>query len=80
VQAIGLEEGDVQRFVLQGPGGAVLAETTAAPLNHDKAQQLLFIGRGHAPATGWPAGEYRATYSVTRNGRTVLTSIAKIMI
>ena len=80
VQAIGLEAGDVQRFVLQGPGGAVLAETTAQPLNHDKAQQLLFIGRGHAPATGWPAGEYRATYSVSRDGRIVLTNIARIVL
>lgn len=78
VQAIGLAAGDVQRLVLTGPGGATLAQSTSPSLDHDKAQQLLFVGRGHAPPGGWPAGEYRGTYSVTRNGKTVLTHIAKI--
>jgi hypothetical protein len=80
VQAIGLEAGDVQQLVLTGPGGSLVARSNPPPLDHDKAQQLLFVGRGHAPAGGWPPGEYRATYSVTRNGRTVLTHIAKIML
>jgi len=80
VQAIGLEQGDVQRLVLIGPNGNVLADNRAAPLDHDKAQQLLFAGRGRVPAGGWPAGEYRAAYSVTRNGKTVLTNLAKIRI
>ena len=57
-----------------------LADNKAAPLDHDKAQQLLFAGRGRVPAGGWPAGEYRAIYSVTRNGKTVLTHLAKIRI
>ena len=78
VQAIGLEAGDVQRLVLLGPDGTALADSKPPPLDHDKAQQLLFVGRGRVPAGGWPAGEYRATYSVTRNGKTVLTHIAKI--
>jgi len=80
VQAIGLEQGDVQRLTLIGPDGTTLADNKAAPLDHDKAQQLLFAGRGRVPAGGWPAGEYRAIYSVTRNGKTVLTHLAKIRI
>ena len=80
VQTIGLEAGDVQRLVLSGPDGKPLAESNPPPLDHDKAQQLLFVGRGHVPAGGWPAGEYRATYSVTRGGKNVLIHAAKIML
>ena len=78
VQAIGLEQGDRQRLVLTGPGGATLAESAPPPLDHDKAEQMQFVGRGRVPPGGWPAGEYRATYSVTRNGKTVLTHVEKI--
>jgi len=80
VQAIGLEAGDVQRLVLVGPDGSALADTKAPPLDHDKAQQMLFVGRARVPAAGWPAGEYRASYSVVRNGKTVLTNLAKIVL
>ena len=79
VQAVGLEAGDVQRLILTGPGGLV-AQSSPPPLDHDKAQQLLFVGRGHVPVGGWPAGEYRATYTIMRNGKTVLTHSAKIML
>lgn len=78
VQAIGLARGDVQRLILIGPDGRALADNKAPPLDHDKAQQLLFAGRGRPPAGGWPTGEYRAFYSVTRNGRTILTHSADI--
>ena len=80
VQAIGLEEGDRQRLVLTGPDGTTLADSTPPPLDHDKAQQMLFVGRGRAPSGGWPAGEYRATYQVTRSGRIVLNHVAKIVL
>jgi hypothetical protein len=80
VQAIGLEQGDRQRLTLTGPGGADLAETAPSPLDHDKAQQILFVGLGRVPPGGWPAGEYRAHYSVTRDGKTVLDHITKIIL
>lgn len=78
VQVIGLEKGDVQRLTLTDPAGALLAQTISPPLDHDKAQQLLFVGRGRVPAGGWPPGEYRAHYSVMRDGKTVVTHDAKI--
>lgn len=80
VQAIGLEQADRQRLVLTSPDGAVLADSAPPPLDHDKAQQLLFVGRGHVPPGGWPTGEYRAAYTVTRNGRIVLNHMAKILL
>lgn len=77
VQAIGLEQGDVQRLILFAANGAVLAESTAAPLDRDKAQVLLFAGK-KAPAGGWPAGAYRAEYGVTRGGAVAVRGSARI--
>ncbi|WP_116090612.1 M23 family metallopeptidase [Sphingomonas crusticola] len=71
VQSIGLQAGDVQRLILQGPDGAVLADNRAPALERDKAQVLLFAGR-KAQAGGWKAGIYRAAYSVTRRGKIVI--------
>jgi hypothetical protein len=71
VQTIGLQAGDVQRLIVQGADGAVLADSREAPLERDKAQYLLFTGRKAQPA-GWPAGSYRAAYSVTRAGKIVI--------
>ncbi|WP_420136647.1 M23 family metallopeptidase [Sphingomonas sp.] len=71
-QAVGLQGGDVQRLILSGPGGAVVADNRAEPLDRDKAQVILFTGR-KAQAGGWPAGRYTAAYSVTRGGKVVIT-------
>ena len=71
-QAIGLETGDIQRIVLSGADGAVLADNRAEPLDRAKAQTILFAGK-RAPAGGWASGVYRATYQVTRAGRVVVT-------
>jgi len=67
VRAIGLEGGDVQQMVLTGPGDAVLATSSLPPLDRAKAQTLMFIGKKR-PAEGWPAGTYRAIYTVRRDG------------
>jgi hypothetical protein len=72
VQAIGLEAGDVQHLLLTAPDGNTLAENRAAPLDHDKAQTILYAGR-RRPDALWPAGPYRARYTVLRGGRPVVT-------
>ena len=71
VRALGLKMGDVQRLSLRGPDDQVIADHTEKPLDRDKAQVMLFAGRKRPPA-GWPAGIYRATYNVTRDGQLVL--------
>lgn len=68
VEAIGLEAGDVQRVRVVAPGGAVIAENMAAPLDRAKAQWVIFAGK-KAPPGGWPAGEYRASYELLRGGK-----------
>jgi len=72
VQAIGLEQGDVQKLTLKGPDGATLADNDVPPLDRAKAEYILFTGR-KARAGGWPAGTYRAQYQVTRGGRVVIS-------
>lgn len=69
VRAIGLKGGDVQHLSLIGPDGQVLRENRTEPLDRDKAQYMLFVGL-RRPASGWPAGHYRALYRVERNGQT----------
>ncbi len=71
VRAIGLRQGDVLRLAVRGPDGEPFADSTAAPLDHDKAQYFLMTGRKRPPQ-GWKAGSYRATFSVQRSGTAVL--------
>jgi hypothetical protein len=71
VRAIGLKLGDVQQLSIAGPGGQAIVDRTERPLDHDKAQTLLFVGRKRPPL-GWQAGTYRAIYRVIREGASVL--------
>jgi hypothetical protein len=68
VRAIGLKADDVQRLSLVGPDKQMIADHSEKPLDRDKAQVLLFVGKKRPPG-GWPAGRYQATYSVRRNGQ-----------
>jgi hypothetical protein len=79
VQAIGLEEGDRQHIALIGPAGSPLAEANVPPLSHDKAQQLLFVGK-QAPAGGWGAGTYTLSYSVVRNAEVVVSTKRSVVL
>ena len=71
VRTIGLKAGDIQAMRLIGPDGSVLRETRAEPLERDKAQYMLFLGLKR-PETGWPAGRYRAIYTVVKGGKPAL--------
>lgn len=72
VRTIGLKAGDVQTITLRAPGGVVLAHTESTPLDGNKAQWLLFIGKRRTVAE-WPLGTYDAEYSVRRDGATALS-------
>jgi hypothetical protein len=64
--AINLQEGDEIVVVLGGPDGGELARNSVT-LDAIKAQHMLFAGT-RPPATGWPAGLYTASFTVTRAG------------
>jgi hypothetical protein len=71
VQAIGLEKGDVQRLEVVGPDARTIVASDAAPLDHDKAQAIVDVGR-KTPAGGWAPGVYQANYTVHRDGVDVI--------
>jgi hypothetical protein len=71
-RAIELEAGDELDLSLLSPEGAVLAQSRAPPLDHDKAQWLLFVGKKR-PATGWPSGTYTGRFLVRRGGKVVIS-------
>ena len=71
VRTIGLQAGDQQSLVVQGPAGAALVTNNLPALDRDKAQLLVIAGRKRT-ATAWPAGRYIATYRVMRDGAEVL--------
>lgn len=68
VRAIGLKGGDVQSLTLFDADGKPVARNTAAPLDRDKAQWMMFAGI-RQPAGGFRPGLYRALYRVERDGK-----------
>ncbi|MBP8245798.1 MAG: M23 family metallopeptidase [Phenylobacterium sp.] len=71
VRAIGLKRGDIQEVTLTGPAGEVLAHSRLPPLDQDKAQYLVYVGKKR-PAVGWSKGAYTADYTVIRGGEPAL--------
>ena len=79
VRAIGLKAGDVITLTLKAPGDAVVARTEAAPLAHDRAEQLTLVG-GRTPGRGWASGRYVAVYEVRRAGAEALSKVFTVEI
>jgi hypothetical protein len=71
VRAIGAKAGDIQRLAITGPDGRIVAESRAKPIDREKAQVMVFVGK-KPPAGGWPQGIYRAMYTITAGGNVVL--------
>ena len=71
VRTIGLQVGDQQFLVMQGPSGAAVSTNSLPALDRDKAQYLVIAGKKRTE-TAWPAGRYSATYRVMRDGAEVL--------
>ena len=71
IRVIGLKQGDFQHLVVRGPEGKMLAENRGEALDRSKAQYMLFAG-ARRPASGWQAGSYEASYTLVRDGKTIL--------
>ena len=67
-RGIDLQAGDVIALEIRSPAGAVLAQRSLPPLDGPKAQHIAYIGVKR-PASGWPPGVYKASYSILRQGR-----------
>jgi hypothetical protein len=70
-RAIGLQAGDVPRIMITGPDGRTIADHSAEPLDRNKAQHMILVGK-RRPAGGWARGTYRAIYTVSRGGSVVI--------
>lgn len=77
VRVIGLQQGDQESLSLYGPDGNAIVEHRPQPLARDQAQHLLYVGRKRQESS-WPAGRYRISYSVTRDGAALLGKSAEI--
>jgi hypothetical protein len=71
VRIIGAKARDVQKLTIMAPDGRIVVEDIAKPLDRDKAQVLVFVGK-NPPAGAWPRGVYRATYTIRHGGTVVL--------
>jgi hypothetical protein len=79
VRANGLEQGDEQSLMLEGPDGTVLAENVPPPLERSKAQYFLFTGKANRGGALRP-GVYTGRYVVRREGRAVLEQTVQLPI
>lgn len=70
-RAVALKEGDIEKIELTGPAGFEPVGNVGKPLDNDKAQTMLFVGRP-AKDKPLPAGEYQGRYQIERNGVPVL--------
>jgi len=79
VRFFGLQTGDRQRLHVFDPRDGIVAETTTAPAQENKAQWMQFIGH-RPPPQGWPSGIYRGRFELLRDGVVVLTAMPRIEI
>ena len=66
-------KGDVQRLSLAGPNGATIAPQTSKPLDNDRTEQFVLVGRKGPPAD-WPRDTDAAHYRFERGNQVALTT------
>lgn len=70
-RAAGLEAGDEIELHLVAPDGSPLATNRPPPLDRDKAQYILYVGKKRPPQ-GWTSGTYTGRYRVMRRGEAII--------
>jgi murein DD-endopeptidase MepM/ murein hydrolase activator NlpD len=71
VRVVGVREGDVETLEVTGPDGGVFSKAGPEPLAATKIHWMRFSGRRLNGARLNP-GRYSATYTLTRNGSTLI--------
>ena len=77
-RATNTRPGDKLRLVLAGPS-AISAQSVSKPLPKRQAQYVSFVGK-RLRAPRWPAGEYRGTAEILRDGRVIRTEKARLVL
>lgn len=69
-RTINLKSGDSLQLTVRRPDGGEFASSTMAPVDRNKAQQFMLVGK-RKPAESWPSGRYSATARILRGGQAV---------
>ncbi len=77
-ELFGTLKGDVQRFFITGPDGQSIYDN-ANPLDNSNVRWFAFGGRKRPPE-GWPPGTYTGTYTLSRDGKPIVTLTREINI
>lgn len=75
-EVFSLAQGDAVELVLSGPGGEVAKREVA--IDRPLARWFGFIGKKRGP-NAWPAGAYRGTVTVVRNGQSVRADMTAVL-
>jgi hypothetical protein len=73
VRASGLRKSYAQTLSIAGPNGATIALQTSKPLDNDRAEQFVLVGRKRQPAD-WPRDTDAAHYRFERGNQVALTT------
>jgi hypothetical protein len=65
------------RIIIRGPGGAVFEERM--PLEKSRVRYFRAAGK-RPPAEGWPAGRFRGTVDIVRDGKTVARKVTYVTV
>jgi hypothetical protein len=77
-ELFGTLKGDVQRFQIEGPDGQPFFDH-ATPVENSKVHWFAYGGRKR-PAEGWTPGTYKGTYTLSRDGKPIVTMTREIAI
>lgn len=76
VRFINLKKGDLIRLDLTGPGN-LKVQNKMEPLDRSKAQYVAYVGKKRR-AENWPAGQYKSTARLVRDGKVVFSQTTDI--
>jgi hypothetical protein len=71
IRVLGVRAGDVETLTVTDPLNASFATSGPKPLERNKAQWLSYAGRKR-DTPSWPLGNYKARYTLERNGKVIL--------
>jgi murein DD-endopeptidase MepM/ murein hydrolase activator NlpD len=77
-EVFGTLKGDVQRFQIEGPDGQSFFDH-ANPLEKSNVQWFAYAGRKRPPE-GWTPGVYKGTYTLSRDGKVIVTLTREVTI
>ena len=77
-ELFGTLKGDVQRFQIEGPDGRSFYDNTN-PLEDNNVHWFAFGGRKRPPE-GWTPGTYKGTYTLSRDGKAIVTITREVTI